>query len=123
MSQGPSFDILNAWRQRHFDLLVSEAIIAEIERVLRYPRLKDRYGITDQDIERLAHSLRSDAVVVSGRYQVQRSVDPEDDMFLACALEGHAEFIVSGDPHLLNLKEYYSTRIVTPRQFVDLLRP
>ena len=56
------------------------------------------------------------------RYQVQRSPGPEDDMFLACALEGRAEFIVSGDPHLLNLKEYYSTRIVTPRQFADLLR-
>ena len=71
---------------------------------------------------RLAYSLRSDAVVVGERYQVQRSPGPEDDMFLACALEGRAEFIVSGDPHLLNLKEYYSTRIVTPRQFADLLR-
>ena len=121
MSCGPSFEILQAWRHRRFDLLVSEAIVAEIERVLLYPRLRERYALTDRDIARLIHSLHSDAISVSGRYQVQRSSDPDDDVFLACALEGRADFVVSGDPHLLNLKEYYGIRIVTPRQMADLL--
>jgi len=121
MSHGPSFEILEAWRRRQLDLLISEAILAEIERVLRYPRLRERYAITERDIQRLLYSLRSDAIVLAGYYQVQRSVDPQDDMFLACGLEGQADFIVSGDPHLLALKEYHGIRIVTPRQLATAL--
>ena len=48
--------------------------------------------------------------------------DPKDDMVLECAVEGKADFIVSGDPHLLKLKEFRSIKIVTPKQFLDLLR-
>ncbi|MBC8449754.1 MAG: hypothetical protein H8D78_18640 [Chloroflexi bacterium] len=43
--------------------------------------------------------------------------DPSDDKFLACALEGDADFIVSEDPHLRNLKQYQGTRIISLEQF------
>ncbi len=54
-------------------------------------------------------------------YEVQRSRDPDDDIFLACALEGNADYLVSGNSHLLEIKYYYGTQIVSPRQFLDIL--
>lgn len=48
--------------------------------------------------------------------------DPTDNKFLACALEGNAGYIVTGDQHLLRLKTYQEIDILTPRQFLDILK-
>lgn len=42
--------------------------------------------------------------------------DPSDDIFLACALVASADYIVSGDKHLLDLKNFAGIPILTPRQ-------
>jgi predicted nucleic acid-binding protein len=60
--------------------------------------------------------------VLEDLYQVVRSRDPDDGLFLACALEGHADYLVSGDPHLLEIKHYHGVQILTPRQFLDILK-
>ncbi len=49
--------------------------------------------------------------------------DPDDDQYIAAALEGRAAFVVTGDRKLLALKEHEGIRIVTPREFLDLLGP
>jgi uncharacterized protein len=46
--------------------------------------------------------------------------DPDDNRILECAVEAHAQVVVSGDHHLLALQKYKSIRIVTPRQFIEL---
>ena len=51
----------------------------------------------------------------------QRSRDPRDDPYLACALAAHAELIVSRDPHLLDLQQPFGVEIVTPRTFLSRL--
>jgi hypothetical protein len=120
--RGTPFEVLEAWRRQDYVLVTSEAIIAEIERVLRYPRIRDRYAITDQDVVKLLASLRTDAWVIPGDYEVAGvSIDPDDDKFLACALEAQADCIVSGDPHLRNLKQYQGIDILSPFAFLDRL--
>ena len=47
--------------------------------------------------------------------------DPDDNMVLECALEGHAQYIVSGDKDLLELKEFRGIRIVRAVEFLNLL--
>lgn len=122
LSRGTPFEVLEAWRRQDYVLVTSEAIIAEIERVLRYPRIRDRYAITDQDVVKLLASLRTDAWVVPGDYEVAGvSIDPDDDKFLACALEAQADYIVSGDPHLRNLKQYQGIDILSPYAFLERL--
>ena len=124
LSCGTPFEVLEAWRCQQFILVTSEAIIAELERVLRYPRIRKRYTITDEDVACLVASLRADALVVPGDYEVSGvSADPDDDQFLACALEGQADCVVTGDPHLLDLGRYHSFEIFTPREFLDRLGP
>ena len=49
------------------------------------------------------------------------SVDPDDDKYLAAALEGRATLVVTGDPDLLALEEHQGVRIVSPRAFLGLL--
>lgn len=46
--------------------------------------------------------------------------DPKDDPVVACAVEGQADYIVSGDQDLLVLGEYEGVQVVTPRRFVEL---
>ena len=122
LSRGAPFEILEAWRRQVYVLVTSKAIIAEIERALRYPHIRDRYAVTEEDVARLAASLRTDAVVVAGAYEVGNvSPDPDDDKFLACALEAQADCIVTGDADLLSLGCYQGVAILRPREFLERL--
>lgn len=49
--------------------------------------------------------------------------DPADNYFLACAISAQADFIISGDNHLLKLKSFKKIPIATPRQFLTRLKP
>jgi putative PIN family toxin of toxin-antitoxin system len=123
LSRGTPFEILEAWRRHEYILVTSEAIIREIERVLRYPRIRDRYAITEKDIARLTASLRADALVVPGIYEVSGiSPDPDDDKFLACALEAQANCIITGDLDLLVLDSYQGISVIKPHEFLQRLR-
>lgn len=44
--------------------------------------------------------------------------DPDDDKFLAAAIEGKADYVVSGDKPLLNIKEYRGIKIISPADFM-----
>lgn len=119
--KGAPFEILNAWRERRFLLLISPAIIEEVGAVLRYPRILKKYPLGDKEIEQLISLLEHDALLLPGSADVAGSIpdDPEDEMFLACALEGGADVIVSGDHHLLDLEVFRDIPIITSRQFLD----
>jgi putative PIN family toxin of toxin-antitoxin system len=56
--------VLDGWRQRRYLLVTSPAIIAEVRAVLRYPRIRNKYGVTDEDVEGLVALLEGEAVVV-----------------------------------------------------------
>lgn len=47
--------------------------------------------------------------------------DPDDDIVIGCAIASNANFIVSGDKHLLDLKEYQGIKIVTAKEFLNFL--
>ena len=123
LSRGTPFEVLEAWRSQAYILVTSEAIVAELERVLRYPRIRDTYTVSERDIARLVESLRADALKVPGDCSVTGvCADPDDDKFLACALEAQADCIVSGDPDLLHLSGYQGIAILKPREFLERLR-
>jgi putative PIN family toxin of toxin-antitoxin system len=112
--------VLRAWLANKFVLVTSPALIDEFTLVARRPHLQEKYGLTDDRIKEMAFLLWARAMVTPGNFEVKAvEADPDDDKFLACALEGQAEYIVSGDRHLLNLKEYQRVRMVAAS---DLLR-
>jgi putative PIN family toxin of toxin-antitoxin system len=115
--------VLDAWRERRYLLIVSAAIITEIRATLAYPRIRRKYAITDEDVEQLVTLLERDALLVPGDAEVASAIpeDPADEMVLACALDGQADMIISGDRHLLDLNSYQSIPILTVRQFLERL--
>ena len=121
--QGIPAKVLTAWQAEEFHLVLSEAVLDEIDRVLRYSRIVRRHRWSDERLQGFIEDLAHLAIMTPGtvRFAVIAE-DPPDDRYLECAVEGEAEYIVSGDQHLLELTEYQGISIVTPRAFLDVLR-
>jgi putative PIN family toxin of toxin-antitoxin system len=114
--------IVAAWRRGVFELVVSPALLAEYEEVLNYDRLRRRHRMTPEQIALEVQDIESLAIVVEpDAVPSVIEADPDDDEVLACALAGEAEYIVSGDPHLLDLREYQGIRILSPAAFASFL--
>ena len=92
--------------------------------VLQYPHIRKKYPLSDDDVEHVIILLEHDALLVTGEAEVTGSIpdDPRDEMILACALDGEADVIVSGDHHLIDLESFRDIPIMTARQFLDQLR-
>lgn len=120
---GSPAQVLDAWRERQYLLVISPAIVAEIRATLSYPRIRRKYAVTDEDVEQLIALLEQDALLVPGDAAVAGSIpqDPVDEMVLACAIDAQADLIVSGDHHLLDLGTYRSIPILTVRRFLERL--
>jgi putative PIN family toxin of toxin-antitoxin system len=117
---GHPAQILDAWRQNQLEILVSPAILAETRRVLLYPRLQRRHGWDEAQVDAFLEGLLSSAILTSGDTDIRDVVDdPTDNKYLACALEGHADYIITGDQHLLRLDPWRGIRIVPPAVFLD----
>jgi putative PIN family toxin of toxin-antitoxin system len=122
-SSGPPYEVLEAWRHRKFALTTSPKILREVERVFSYPRIKDPYHLDTKTIKAILARLNKYSVVTQGKLKFNEiKEDPPDNMFLACAKEGAADFIVTGDDHLLDLGAFQGTPIVTPRHFLEILK-
>jgi putative PIN family toxin of toxin-antitoxin system len=121
--RGAPAQLVDVWREHKFTVVTSEAAIAEAERVLKDMVGTGKYRITPGEITGLLLMLRTNSEVVPGQANVNGAIpaDPDDEKFLAIALDGQADIIVSGDKHLLRLGSFHGIPILTPRQFLDQL--
>ena len=121
-SGGLPDQIVQAWRDGKFEMVLSPAMLAELARVLRYPRLRKLHGWADIQIDEFVDGLKAAATVVAGNVEVSAVADdPDDNVILACAVEGVVDYVVPGDAHLLSLKTYRGIRMVTAREFTIIL--
>lgn len=106
-----------------FTLVVSRPILDELRRCLTYPKVRKHLEMDDDDIELWLASLAVLSLCVPGEMEVDAvKTDPGDDKYLGAAIEGCAEYVVSGDHHLLELQQYGDVKIVTPRVFLDFIK-
>lgn len=119
--QGPPGQILvRLLRDGAFELVVSPAILDELRRSLRYTKVRKYLHLEINQIDLWVDALAAVAVIVEGNLKERIVVaDPADDIYLAAAVEGLAEYIVSGDRHLLDIGAHGDIPIVTPRAFSD----
>jgi putative PIN family toxin of toxin-antitoxin system len=109
-------------KESSFELIVSPAILAEVRRSLSYPKVRRYIKVSDNDLDLWVASLELIAQPVEGNLRLNAvAEDPDDNKYIEAAVEGLAQFIVTGDRHLLSLTYYQDIRIVTPRVFLDLL--
>jgi uncharacterized protein len=120
--EGPPGQIIERYlRASTFDLVMSPAIRDEVLGALAYPKVRKSLK-RDVDPELWFEDIVLLARMVAGDHQVTGvSEDPDDDIYIAAALEGRCKYIVSGDPDLATLGEHEGVRIVTPRAFLTLL--
>ena len=119
---GPPRQIMNAWLEEGFTLVTSLYLVEELVHVLTYPRITKRLRLDEAKLAALLAALLSRAHVVPGQLHLPGVTrDPKDDAVVACAVEGEADYIVSGDQDLLTLGEYQGAQVVTPREFVEIL--
>jgi uncharacterized protein len=120
--EGPPGQIIDRFlRGGAFEIVMSQAIVEEVVRALSYPRLR-KYIQSGLDAELWFEDIVVLSHLVAGNREFGGvSTDPDDDKYIAAAIEGRAGFVVAGDSDLLDLKEYEGIRIVTPRAFLDQL--
>jgi putative PIN family toxin of toxin-antitoxin system len=106
--------ILQKWQQSDFTLVISPQLQEELVIVLL------RKGVRLELVENLVTIIETLAIQIEGVYEatILDNIDPDDNMFLAAAYEAKADYLVSLDNHLLSLKFYHGTQILTPSLFL-----
>lgn len=114
--------IFDLWLAKRFDILISEPILNEIDRVLRYPRITKRHLLDDAAITLFTELLAEQAVWVEPVEMLNVIIDDEsDNRYVECAVAGRADFIVSGDEDLLKIGSFRGIFVLSPASFLALL--
>ena len=115
--------IISLVHNNQITLLLSDDIILEIAGVLLYPKIMKRHRQSAEYIKSFIKKIRSAAIITGGKLKVNAvTKDPSDNKYLSCALEGRADFIISGDRHLKDLKSYKNIAIVDPGTFLATIK-
>jgi len=116
--RGVPFNLLRWAEEGRLQIYTSLEILSEVYRVLYYPKFKQYIENQQASPGELFAKIVSLCTII----QVDEIVkgvcsDTDDEKFLSCALAGNVEVLVSGDKHLLDLKQYQSVRILTAQEF------
>jgi putative PIN family toxin of toxin-antitoxin system len=115
-------EIEKRWRKEQFTLIISPYIIDEIVRVLYLPRIKQKYGLSESDIRVFILAITYKASCTAGSLMLSGvAPDPGDDKVISCAIEGQADFIVTGDKKFQRLEAYQKIRIINEESFIKIL--
>ena len=119
--QGTVGPVLTRLRDGDYTLLYAEPLLDELVAKLALPRIRDKYHLTDEDVEAVLALilLRGEPVVPQRRITACR--DPKDNVVLEVAVAGEADYIVTGDNDLLVLHPFEGVPIVGPAEFLKAL--
>jgi len=87
-----------------FELVVSHSILAELRRSFLYPKVRKYIKTSNEDLDLWVASIELIAQPVDGDLRIHAvAADPDDNKYIEAAVEGLAQFVVTGDKHLLSL--------------------
>lgn len=102
-------------QNKKFILLYSLEIERELIRVLAYPK----FGLIPNEMLPILNNLRKNVTFVQVKSKIDIiKKDPTDNIILECAIDGKSDYIISGDKHLLSLKEYQGIIILNSADFL-----
>ncbi|PIN91204.1 putative toxin-antitoxin system toxin component, PIN family [Candidatus Pacearchaeota archaeon CG10_big_fil_rev_8_21_14_0_10_32_14] len=110
--------IIDLWMKGKFELVVSKDTLDELVKTLKSFKIPLKIDLIEDWRKLLIEN--SICIETSHKLNVIKE-DPDDDKFLETAIEGKAEIIVSQDNHLLRLKEFQGIKIITPKEFLDVV--
>jgi uncharacterized protein len=112
---GPPAAIVDAALAGRVTPLTTSALLSELTRALGYPKLKSIAPAA----ETLVQLLRAAFIVVDVERRIAVCADETDNRVLEAAVNGGADYIVTGDKHLLELDPFEGIRIVRPAEFLS----
>jgi putative PIN family toxin of toxin-antitoxin system len=113
VTEGVCAKLLGRARRKQLNLVISPFILKEFENVL-----SRKFSASKEQIRTAARLLSEAAQIVPHASTVSGVCrDPGDDQILSCALSASAEYLVTGDLDLLELKEFHGIEILTPGAF------
>jgi putative PIN family toxin of toxin-antitoxin system len=112
--------LVNLVEQNQIQPCASAAMLDEFARVLRYKKFQRRIQALQLSMPDIVEAVQSQSIIVKTASGAQAIIqdDPTDDMFLHCAIAARADYIISGDKHLLSLGEYEGVPIVSVHEFL-----
>lgn len=119
---GVPLRVLELARSKSISIISSEPLIAEFTLVIFRDKFTERFQQIGRTPDEFLADYRNLVEIVQPA-EIEPVVlnDPPDDAVLACALGGNAEYIISGNRHLLNLNSYHSIPIMTATNFLELI--
>jgi uncharacterized protein len=122
ITKGTPPDLLyQAWDAGTFELVIPDAQLDELRRVVEYKKL--RPYIQRDEAEALLETIDAAALVVEGLPEIDLSPDPDDNVILATAIVGKVDLLVTGDKSgLLELKAVHGIPIVTPKEALSRIQ-
>lgn len=103
---------------KKYSLFISKEILGEVEDVIS----REKFGFSKQKISSALEAILSFSEIINPEIKVDViKSDPDDNKILECAIACMASYIVSGDSHLLELREYGSIKIINPKTALELL--
>jgi putative PIN family toxin of toxin-antitoxin system len=114
--------IIRAWRGEAIEIAFSQPVIDEILRVTNYERIQRKYAKVRENRLNFVELLSEQCVWVEPAKGLDVvKADESDNRYIECAVASGAQYIVTGDDHLLELKNYLGIEIITPAAFIILL--
>ena len=115
---GEADKILSLGKGKKVTIVISKEILNEYIKVLAYPKFK----LTDEEIKSIIGEELLPIVTIVNVNSIIKYIkaDPEDDKFLSLAVDGQADYIISGDKHLLDVKKYKKFKIITIKEFLEM---
>lgn len=117
-----SQEIFQYFKSEKFVLVISPAVLTELDRVLHEERIMKRYKLTNKKIDITLNELINLSYVVSENIKVEVVRDPDDNKIIEAAIEGKASYIVTRDKDLLDLEKYEGIKMKSPEEFIKVLR-
>ena len=114
ITEGICSKLLHRARTGEFTLVSCPFIMKELRRILskKFRLANGEMALTMEPVTEAIDQIIEHTLKIKGVCR-----DPDDDNILACALAAKAEYLVTGDADLLELKSYQGIRIITPRDF------
>ena len=119
IAKGNQYELLKRAKLGRFQLVLSPQIIAELKGVIS----RAKFGFSNEQVEAVVKQIISISEIAITKTMVNViKNDPPDNRIIEAAVDGKADYIVSGDKDLLRLKKFKGTKIVTSRKFLEKLQ-
>ena len=109
-------------KKKRFLLTISPSILTEVDNVLHRPKVIKAHKRSLQELKEAIKGIADVSYIVPGKTEIKVVRDPDDDKIIVAAVEGKADYIISRDKDLLDLKQYQGIKIITPEKFMEILR-